>query len=208
MVTALLHSAPKLARMNQRLIMGCVLALTGVACGSASAAVATPTTRILNGSGFSALYPESWSLAKQAMKGATQYQLSSRGTLSTAGVPKPGAIGITIQVVPFAVIQAAGRSNPATWTPVQLVNGTIGTPPGATTVKVSVPAHGVSFADGTGYTVNFTYSVAGTPNVQEDLVEVHAKVVYLVELDAEPTLQALGEAAMKTLTTTWGWATA
>lgn len=187
---------------------GCALALTVVACGSASAAVVTPTTRILNGTGFSALYPESWSLATQTMHGATQYQLSSRGPLSAAGVPKPGAVGITIQVVPFAVIQTSGRPNPATWTPVQLVNGTIGTPPGATAVKVSVPAHGVSFADGTGYAVNLTYAVAGTPNVQEDLVEVHAKVVYLVELDAEPTLRALGEAAMKTVTTTWGWATA
>jgi len=189
--------------------MTCVaITLTTVGCGSANAAVATPTTRILNGTGFSALYPESWSVKTQTMRGATQYSLSSHGVLSNAGVPKPGAIGIIIQAVPFAVIEASRSLNPATWTPAQLVNDTIGTPPGATAITVATPAHRVSFAGDTAYGLTLNYTSSGTSNVQEDLVVIHGTSVYLVELDAEPSLQTPGEAAMKTVTTTWGWATA
>jgi hypothetical protein len=193
--------------MNRRLVSCLAITLTTVACGSTNAAVATPTTRILNGTGFSALYPQSWSVKTQSMRGATQYQLSSRGLLSNAGVPKPGAIGITIQAVPFSVIEASRSLNPSTWTPTQLVNDTIGTPPGATAISVATPAHRVSFAGYSAYGLTLTYTSSGTSNVQEDLVAIHGTSVYLVELDAEPSLQASGEAAMKTVTTTWGWAT-
>ena len=190
------------------MLLTCVaVTVTIVACGSTDPAVATPTTRILNVTGFSALYPESWSVKTQTRRGATQYQLSSHGLLSDAGVPKPGAIGITIQAVPFAVIEASRSVNPSTWTPTELVNDTIGTPPGATAVTVATPAHRVSFAGNTAYGMTLTYTSSGTSNVQEDLVVIHATSVYLVELDAEPSLRASGEAAMKTVTTTWGWAT-
>ena len=87
------------------------------------------------------------------------------------------------------------------------MNDTIGTPPGATAITVAAPAHRVSFAGDTAYGMTLTYTASGTPNVQEDLVVIHATSVYLVELDAEPSLQASGEVAMKTVTTTWGWAT-
>jgi hypothetical protein len=110
-----------------------------VACGSASAPVATPTTRILVGTGFSVLYPASWSLKTISIKGATEYKLSSRGSLSSAGLPIPGAIGITIQAVPFAAAVAAGLPNPATMTPIQLVDKVIGTPSGATGLRSSTP---------------------------------------------------------------------
>jgi len=193
--------------MNRRLMTCAAITLTTAACGSTTTAVATPTTRILTGTGFSALYPESLTVKTQTTRGATQYQLSSHGPLSDAGVPKPGAIGITIQAVPFAVIEASRSLNPTTWTPTQLVNNTVGTPPGATAITVADPAHSVSFAGGTAYALTLSYTSGSTSNVQEDLVDIHANTVYLVELDTEPSLQASGEAAMKTVTTTWGWAT-
>lgn len=194
--------------MNRKLLAGCAAALAVVACGSASAPVATPTTRILVGKGFSALYPVSWSLKTVTHKGATEYQLSSHGALTSAGVPIPGAIGITIQAVPFADAIAAGLPNPATMTPIQLVDRVVGTPTGATNLKVVNPPHVDLWLNGTAYGVSLTYASAGTPNLQEDLIDRHAQVIYLVELDTEPTLQTSGEAALKTVTHSWGWGTA
>ncbi len=194
-------------KVNRRLITGCAIALTMVACGSASAPVATPTTRILVGNGFSALYPVSWSLKTITLKGATEYQLSSHGSLTTAGVPIPGAIGITIQAVPYAAAVAAGLPNPATMTPTQLVDRVIGTPTGATDVKVVNPPHVDLWLNDTAYGLSLTYATAGTPNLQEDLIDRHTQAIYLIELDTEPTLQTPGEAALKTVTHSWGWAT-
>jgi hypothetical protein len=192
--------------MNRRLIAGAAVALTAVACGSASAAAPTPTTRILDATGFSALFPSTWSMTTKTVKGATEYELSSNGALNASGVPKAGAIGITIQEVPYAVAIASGAPNPATATPTQLVNGMVGTPPSATGVKVTYALHAVSFAHDIAYGLTLTYDSAGTPNLQEDVVDRHASVLYLVELDAEPTLKAAGDAAVATLMKTWYWA--
>jgi hypothetical protein len=193
--------------MKRTLITGVAVALTCVACGSASAAAPTPTTRILDGTGFSALFPSSWSMTTRTLKGATEYSLSSSGVLNASGVPKPGAVGITITEVPYAVAVAGGAPNPATATPTQLMNGLVGTPSGATGVKVTDALHSVTFADDAAYSVSLSYVSTGTPNVQEDIVVRHADVLYLVELDGEPTLQATGDAAIATLMKTWYWGT-
>jgi hypothetical protein len=194
--------------MKRTLMTGMAVALTCVACGSASAAgsAPTPTTRILDATGFSALFPSSWSMTTHTLKGATEYELSSSGALNASGVPKPGAVGITITEVPYAVAVAGGATNPATATPTQLVNGMVGTPPSATGVKVTEALHSVTFADDAAYSISLSYVSAGTPNLQEDIVVRHAEVLYLVELDGEPTLQATGDAAIATLMKTWYWA--
>ena len=52
---------------------------------------------------------------------------------------------------------------------------------------------------------SLTYTSGGHPNLQEDVVDRHGKVVYLVELDAEPALKVQAEAAVNALVKSWSW---
>ena len=107
--------------------------------------------------------------------------------------------------MPFAVLQASGAPDPSTLTQVQLMDGVVGTPTGASGVTVTVGLHSVAFAGDTAAAASLTYTSGGVPNLQEDVVDRHAKVVYLVELDVEPSLKVEAEAAMSALVKSWSW---
>ncbi len=205
MLTAVSAYAPTLTREVRRALLTGIVVATVVGCGESSAPAA-PATQALTGSGFTARFGASWTKTTRTSRGATEYELSSHGSLSNAGLPTAGAIGITVQVVPFSVLQASGAPDPSTLTQVQLMNGVVGTPTGASGVKVIVGPHSVIFAGDTAGAASLTYTSGGIPNLQEDVVDRHGKVVYLVELDAEPSLRVQGEAAVSALVKSWSWA--
>jgi len=184
-------------------VAGIVVA-TVAGCGEVSTPAA-PATQTLTGSGFSAKFGAAWTKEIRTSQGATEYELSSHGSLNSSGLPTAGAIGITVQVVPFSVLQANGAPDPSTLTQVQLMDGVVGTPTDASGVKVTVGLHSVTFAGDTAGAASLTYTSGGLPNLQEDVVDRHARVVYLVELDAEPSLKAAAEAAVSALVKSWTW---
>jgi hypothetical protein len=189
------------------LVVTALAAASVAACGSASAAPAAPaaSTQVLSGPGFSTRYPIAWSGTTDSSGGVSAYELSSQGALNTSGIPVAGAIGITVLVEPLSVLAAAGAKNLATLTPAQLMSGVVGTPPNAVGVKVATAIHSVRFDGDSAAAVTLTYTTGGTPNVQEDQLDKHGLSVYLVELDTEPTMKAVGEAAVASLMRSWTW---
>ncbi len=198
------HMRPYTHGVRRTFLAGIAVTVAVVACGEASAPAA-PVSQTLTGSGFTARFGASWTKTTRTSQGATEYELSSHGSLSAAGLPAAGAIGISVQVVPFSVLQASGAPDPSTLTQVQLMDGVVGTPTGATGVTVIVGLHSVTFAGDTAAAASLTYTSGGVPNLQEDVVDRHAKVVYLVELDAEPSLKVQAEAAVNALVKSWSW---
>jgi len=190
--------------MQRALLAGIAMAAAVAGCGEASAP-APPATQPLTGSGFTARFGASWTKETRTSQGATEYELSSHGSLNASGLPAAGAIGITVQVVPFTVLQASGAPDPSTLTQVQLIDGVVGTPTDATGVTVTVALHSVTFVGDTAGAASLTYTSGGHPNLQEDVVDRHGKVVYLVELDAEPALKVQAEAAVNALVKSWSW---
>ena len=198
------HMRPYTHRVRRTLLAAIVMTAAVAGCGEASAPAA-PATQTLTGSGFTARFGASWTKTTRTSQGATEYELSSNGSLNGSGLPIAGAIGISVQVVPFAVLQASGAPDPSTLTQVQLMDGVVGTPTGASGVTVIIGLHSVAFAGDTAAAASLTYTSGGVPNLQEDVVDRHAKVVYLVELDVEPSLKVEAEAAMSALVKSWSW---
>jgi len=185
-------------------LVGLGLALTAAACGGNT--TPTPrTTQPLRGNGFNAEFSSAWTKTTRSLKGATEYELSSRGGLGNVGIPPAGAIGIVVQVLPYSVLEAGGAPNLASISQAQLVSGLVGTPKDATGVTASTGLHALALAGDRASGLSYTYTSGGTANVQEDVVDRHGTAVYFIELDTEPTLQSQGETALAAFLASWTW---
>jgi hypothetical protein len=81
----------------------------------------------------------------------------------------------------------------------------IGTPRAAKDVATTTPLHATRLGGLEAAGITYTYTYAGVPNVQTDIVSRNGDQISTVELDAEPMLTSKGDSALNVITAHWRW---
>jgi hypothetical protein len=184
------------------------LLLTAIVGGSKAAAV--NTTALTSGS-FKTVYPGGFRLSvSHPVSGATVYQLTSPATTAVApfihGPPPAGVIAIDITDVSVALVASLDHDPAAlTQTPLQMLPSTVDQPAGATGVVNSVPIHASSLDGVAAAAAGYSYNYQGVGNVQSDVLARNGQQLDGIELDAQPSLAAQGQAALGTILAHWSW---
>jgi hypothetical protein len=199
-------------RCSRIRLVAIAVAVVGLACAAAIAAVALPTGHRrsagspLRAGGFTTEYPAGWTLRiGEPMQGMTTYSIGSTSTpLNSLNLPAPGEIGVSINE---SSISAAWPLDPgaATDNPLALLSHIIGIPRTAGAPEVVTPLHAVTLAGTAAAAITYSYTYNNVGNVQSDIVARHGSEIVMIEMDTEPALAAQGAAALANTVAHWRW---
>jgi hypothetical protein len=167
----------------------------------------------LRASSFTTSYETGWRLTtKRSPTGAARYALSSSRTPpNSLGIPPAGALGITIDEIPISLAKslhlggAAPDAAAARQSMLTLLPHAVGTPARAEHVARVAAPHAVLLDGAQAAEEAYTYRYAGRENVQVDVLSRHQGRLFLVELDAEPSLAQASRSALAAVTGGWRW---
>jgi hypothetical protein len=175
----------------------------------------------LGGGSFTSTIDARWTIRARTRAGGFEvFALSSTGApLDAEGIPRRGAIGITLTEGPAAPIARRARRAPAqpsadstatratreAQAAIALMSAVVRTPAGAQWVELSGPARFRTLAGASAAEESYEYVLGGRGNVQVDLVARRGSRIYFIELDTEVAHIAQGESAFATLLRNWRW---
>ncbi len=173
----------------------------------ASAAAPASSTTSIHTASFTVPVPAGWTVREQSnSKGAHQFQLgSTKASINGLGIGPGGTVGVTITEYTPAVL-SKGRINgkPAgRYSAAALLPFTVGQPARAEGVQVGEHATPTTLDGAQAGEEAFFYGYKGRANVQVDVIAKHAGRLFLVELDAEPRLQATSKSALAQILSGW-----
>ncbi len=200
-----------------RVVLAAVLALVAGAAAvfvlmpskhdaSAQGTPAASTTSI-NTASFTLPVPTGWTVREHSNgKGANQFQLgSTKAQINGLGIGPGGTVAVTITEYTPAVL-AKGRiaGKPAsTYSAAALLPFTVGQPASAEGVQVGQHATPTTLDGAQAGEEAFFYGYKGRANLQVDVLAKHGGRLFLVELDAEPRLQATSKSALSQILGGW-----
>jgi hypothetical protein len=173
-----------------------------------SAPAATATS--LQAASFTAPLPAGWTVRERSNRsGAHQFQLgSTKATINGLGIGPGGTVAVTItEYGPQALARGRISGKPAgSFSPVGLLPFLVGQPAHAEGVQVGQHPTPVSLAGAPAGEEAFFYGYRGRENVQVDVIAKHNGRLFMVELDAEPRLQAASKSALSQILGGWRFA--
>lgn len=200
-----------------RVVLAAVLALVAGAAAAfllmpskhQAAAQSTPaaSTTSIHTEFFTVPVPAAWTVREQSnAKGARQFQLgSTKATISPLGIGPGGTVAVTITEYTPAVL-SKGRidGKPAgSYTAAALLPFTVGQPARAEGVQVAQHPTATTLDGAQAGEEAFFYGYNGRANLQVDVIAKHRGRLFLVELDAEPRLQATSKSALSQILGGW-----
>ena len=195
-------------RVRPRVIL-IIVACFGIgACGNSS----TPSrnspqrnTKPLHAGSFTTAFPATWHLSSKTSHGAHLYTLTTAGArVDALGIPTPGGIGITVQIVPSTTLPSRAKralSHGAT----ELVSKVVGVPKPRHLGEADVaapPNHPRRTASGRRIV---RLPTRDADNVQAGVVARHGGNVFFLEVDTESPHQREATAAFDTILRSWRW---
>jgi hypothetical protein len=170
-----------------------------------SSPAATATS--LHTASFTAPVPAGWTVREQSnAKGAHQFQLgSTKASINGVGIGPGGTVAVTItEYGPQALTRGRISGKPAgSYTPVALLPFIVGQPARAEGVQVGQHPTPIALAGAPASEEAFFYGYRGRENLQVDVIAKHNGRLFMVELDAEPRLQAASKSALSQILGGW-----
>jgi hypothetical protein len=156
---------------------------------------------------FTAPVPGGWTVRAQSnSKGAHQFQLgSTKAPINGVGIGPAGTVAVTVTEYGLPAL-ARGRiaGKPASsYSPVALLPFVVGQPARAEGVQVGQHPKPTVLAGAQAGEEAFFYGYHGHENLQVDVIAKRNGHLFLVELDAEPQLQAASKAALSQVLGGW-----
>lgn len=202
---------------RNQLVAAAVLALVAGAAavffllptGHRAAAQSPPATAAasLHTASFTAPVPAGWTVREQSnAKGAHQFQLgSTKASINGVGIGPAGTVAVTItEYGPQALTRGRILGKPAaSYLPVGLLPFVVGQPARAEGVQVGQRATPVVLAGAPAAEEAFFYGYKSRENLQVDVIAKHGGRLFMVELDAEPRLQAASKSALSQILGGW-----
>lgn len=156
---------------------------------------------------FTVPVPAGWTVREQSnAKGAHQFQLgSTEATINGVGIGPGGTVAVTItEYTPAVLSKGKIAGKPAgSYSTAALLPFTVGQPARAEGVQVAQHATPTTLDGAQAGEEAFFYGYKGRANLQVDVIAKHAGRLYLVELDAEPRLQATSKSALSQILGGW-----
>ncbi len=167
---------------------------------------AAPTASI-HAPSFSAPVPAGWTVRAQAnAKGAHQFKLgSTAGVINGVDIGPAGTAAVTVtEYGPEVLARGHIHGKPvSSYTPLALLPFTVGQPARAEGVQVGERPTATLLAGAKAAEEAFFYRYGSRENLQVDVLAEHAGHLFLVELDAEPRLQATSRTALSQILGGW-----
>jgi hypothetical protein len=155
---------------------------------------------------FQTSVPVGWKVTRTEHGGQTTIAVSEAGApLDASGIPTGVGAGVTIGVIPDAVlahqrppIAARGLS------PRKLLLAVVGTPTGTAPHLVQAP--GDAAIDGSpAADLMLGYRYRGQSNLQYDAVTERGGYTFVIEMDAPPAWNVDGREAVSSISSHWSW---
>ncbi len=200
-----------------RVVLAAVLALVAGAAAvfllmpskHDAAAQSTPavSTTSIHTASFTVPVPAGWTVREQSnAKGAHQFQVgSTKATINGVGIGPGGTVAVTItEYTPAVLSKGKIAGKPAgSYSAAALLPFTVGQPARAEGVQVGQPPTATTLDGAQAGEEAFSYGYKGRANLQVDVIAKHAGRLFLVELDAEPRLQATSKSALSQILGGW-----
>jgi hypothetical protein len=190
------------------LLAAAVLLLMPSKGGSSTQSPSTPIPAAsIHAPSFSAPVPAGWTVRAQAnAKGAHQFKLgSTAAVINGVDIGPAGTVAVTAtEYGPEVLTRGHIHGRPvSSYTPVALLPYTVGQPARAEGVQVAEHPTATQLAGAKAGEEAFFYRYGGRENLQVDVLAEHAGHLFLVELDAEPRLQATSRSALSQILGGW-----
>jgi len=168
---------------------------------------APASTTSLHTSSFVTPVPAGWTVREQSnAKGAHAFELgSTKASINGVGIGPAGTVAVTItEYSPKLLTVGRIAGKPAgTYSAAALLPFIVGQPGQAEGVQVGQHPAPTTLAGAQAAEEAFFYGYRSRENLQVDVVAKHSGRLFLIELDAEPRLQAASKSALSQILGGW-----
>ena len=156
---------------------------------------------------FSLPVPAGWMVRERfSAKGVRQFQLgSTKAPINALGIGPGGTVAVTItEYTPAVLAKGHIAGKPAeSFSAIALLPFIVGQPGNAEGVQTGEQATPTTLDGAEAGEEAFFYGYNGRANLQVDVLAKHAARLFLIELDAEPHLQATSKSALAQILGGW-----